>query len=516
MISDFHFLRPWLLLALLLPLAILWLSYRSGDVRSQWRGMIAPHLLDSLVVDATKRSRLRPAWLLAIILVFGAVAAAGPTWQREMPPFVEDTASLVVAVDLSQTMDAIDVSPSRLERAKLKIRDVIAARPGARTAIIAYAGSAHLVLPLTEDASLIETYVDALATRIMPKPGKDTTAALKLAAALLKQDGAPGTILLMTDGIETPAIEPMKSIANGIVVLGIGTAAGGPVKTLGGGFLADSNGARVFAKLDIDALNKLQAETGADVATITDDGTDVRWINQRIRTNFTRKAAATGDRWHDMGWWLLPPLAILFALSFRKGWVVRAGLILLAFNLASPGGAHAGEFTDMWLTRDQQGRMAFERGDSAAAADLFQDPMWKGIALYRIGRFQEAIDSFASIDTAESWYDQGNALLRLSKFDEAIAAYSKALEKREDWLDAEANLAIAKRLSKVQKDDEQEEQEDQGKPDKVQFDDKGKEGVLGRIDMEEQTSEMWMKNIQVSPADLMARKFSLELQEKKP
>lgn len=516
MISDFHFLRPWLLLALFLPIAMLWLSYRSGDVRSQWRGMIAPHLLDSLVIDATKRFRLRPAWLLATILVFGTLAAAGPTWQHEIPPFVEDTASLVVAVDLSQTMDAIDVSPSRLERAKLKIRDVIAARPGARTAIIAYAGSAHLVLPLTEDASLIETYVDALATRIMPKSGKDTAAALKLAAALLQQDGAPGTVLLLTDGIETPAIESMKSNASSIIVLGIGTAAGGPVKIPGGGFLSDSNGTRIVAKLDVDALNNIQGETGADVATITDDGTDVRWITQRVRTNFTRKAAATGDRWHDMGWWLLPPLAILFALSFRKGWVVRAGIVLLAFNLASPGNAHAGAFASIWLTPDQQGRVAFERGDYAVAADLFQDTMWKGIALYRAGKFQETVDALASIDTAESWYDQGNALLHLSKFDEAIVAYGKALEKRSGWRDAEANLAIATRLANARRDDEQKEQKGQGKADRVQFDDKGKDGVLGQIDSEEQTSEIWMKNIQVSPADLMARKFSLELQEKKP
>ena len=66
---------------------------------------------------------------------------------------MEDTAPLVIAIDLSQTMDAIDIAPSRLERVKLKVRDLLALRAGARTAIVAYAGSAHIVLPLTDDAS---------------------------------------------------------------------------------------------------------------------------------------------------------------------------------------------------------------------------------------------------------------------------------------------------------------------------------------------------------------------------
>lgn len=147
MIGDFHFIRPWWLASLILPVAIVWLASRSTDVRSQWKTMIAPHLLDSLVVEAGRGSRVRPSWLLAVVLAFASLGVAGPTFQREAPPFVEDTAPLVIAVDLSATMDAIDITPSRLERAKLKIKDIIAARGGARTAIIAYSGSPHVVLP---------------------------------------------------------------------------------------------------------------------------------------------------------------------------------------------------------------------------------------------------------------------------------------------------------------------------------------------------------------------------------
>ncbi|WP_179040140.1 VWA domain-containing protein [Rhizobium leguminosarum] len=511
MITDFHFIRPWLLFLLSLPVLILWLASRSGDVRSQWRGMIAPHLLDSLMVDGSKGSRIRPSWVLAGILVAGIVGAAGPTWQREPPPFVEDTAPLVIAVDLSQTMDAIDVTPSRIERAKLKIKDVIDTRQGARTAIVAYAGTAHLVLPPTEDAALLESYSDALATRLMPRPGKDTAAALELADNLLEKERASGTILLLTDGIEEAASKAIESNSNGIVILGVGTSAGGPVKTPDGGFASDASGSRLFSKLDLARLEEIGKETGADVATVTDDDTDVRWIAQRVRSNFAQKQAKEGERWHDLGWWLVVPLSIALALSFRSGWVVRTGVLLLAAHLFSPGSARAEGLVNMWLTHDQQGRIAFERGEFDAAAGHFVDPMWKGVALYRAGKFREAVDALAAVETAESWYDQGNAFLHLGMYDEAVAAYGKALEKRKDWAAALANLAIAQQLLKAQKEKQEEQSEQPSEaPDSVQFDDKGKQGKEGTINVAEQTSEIWMKNINVSPADLMARKFSIE------
>ncbi len=511
MISDFHFLRPLWLLALVAPPIIIWMASLAGDTRSRWKGLIAPHLLDSLIVQPDRRHRYAPAWVLAALLTFAIVGAAGPTWKREAPPFVADTASLVIAVDLSPTMDAIDISPSRIERVKLKIDDLLATRNGARTAVVAYSGTAHLVVPLTDDVELIETYTDALATGIMPKPGKDTVAALNLADDLLKRDGTSGTIALLTDGIEPAASASARQIGSAIVVLGIGTSEGGVVKQGDGSFLNGAGGARLTAKLDLDALKKFGSDTSADVATITQDDTDIQWLAQRVRTNFAQQTATEGDRWHDLGWWLIAPAALLSALSFRRGWLVRLSTVLLALHLLPPTSASALDFGNAWLTPDQQGRLAYQRGDYPAAADRFQDPMWRGVALYRSARYQDALDAFASIDTPESWYNQGNALLHLNKFEEAVAAYTKALEQRTDWPEATANLAIAQQLLKQEKDAEQEQQQDPNqKPDSVQFDDKGKKGKAGEMAVAEQTSEMWMKNIQVSPADLMARKFAIE------
>ena len=233
--DDFHFLRPW------------WLS---GSDRSGHAGLarfapkgcprpLARHdcaaLLDHLLVERQGGTRLRPVHLVAILIALGAIAVAGPTWQREQPPFVEDKAPLALVIDLSQTMNAIDITPSRLERVKLKVQDLLKLRPGARTAVFAYAGSAHMVLPLTDDARLVKTYVNSLQTRIMPVPGKDTAKALQTVEKSLSHEQTPGTILFLTDGIEPAAIDAFKRHEgkNEIMVLGVGTAEGGPVKTGG-------------------------------------------------------------------------------------------------------------------------------------------------------------------------------------------------------------------------------------------------------------------------------------------
>ena len=517
MIADFHFLRPWWLLALVAAAAFLWLASRQSDMRLRWRDMIAPQLLDHLVSDNQSRARLRPYHLTAFLIAAGALALAGPTWERELPPFVQDEAPLVIAIDLSQTMDAIDVTPSRLERAKLKVHDILAMRPAARTAVVAYAGSAHLVLPLTDDAALVRTYADALGTRIMPVAGKNTAAALAMADKLLNDTSVPGTILLMTDGVEAASLDAVERFQgrNNVVLLAIGTAEGGPVKSSDGNFVTDTGGSRLFAKMDVDALKRLQGLGGISVATFTSDDSDVRWIVQRIKTHFAQKSSEAETRWRDFGWWLTIPIALLAALSFRRGWVVRwTGVLVALYLFAAPDTSLAADnrFVDMWLTPDQQGRLAYERGDFAGAAAAFANNEWRGAALYRAGKFSEAVDAFAREDTPEAWYNQGNALLYLSRFDEAIAAYKRALAARKPWPAAEANLALAEKLLAREKDKEKEQQEQDPnqKPDEIQFDDKAKQGKKGLVAGAEQTADIWMKNIEVSPADLLARKFAIE------
>lgn len=535
-LSHFHFLRPWWLLGLMPAVLLVWAVRRRGDVRRRWRETIAPHLLDALMLGERRRLALRPVHLTALLLALGAVALAGPSWRQERPPFLDDKAPLAIAVDLSPSMDAVDVTPTRLERAKLKIKALLARRDGGRTALYAYAGSTHLVLPLTDDASLLQTFADALQTRIMPVPGRDMAQALRVIDADLKREPVPGTILFLTDAVDPAAAAAFRAQAGSgrsqPVVLALGTAQGGPLRNAAGGFV-EQDGARIFARLDMKALERFGDDSGVPVATFTPDSDDdVAWVQRHVQSHLERMQAGDRTRWKDEGWWLVAPIALLAMLWFRKGWTVRwsAGL-LLALALATPPEARAQSsapatqasavrpwrFVDLWLTHDQQGRRAFEQGDFARAATLFDDPMWRGIAQYRAGQYAQAVQSFARVDSAQADYNQGNALARQGQYQQAAARYRQALRRQPQWPAAAANLALmeklqAQQLPKDKPDSDDGEEPPDLPPDQVKYD-AAKPSAPGGKSLQvvlTQDAEMWMRAIQTTPTDLLQRKFALQ------
>lgn len=520
MIGAFHFIRPEWLVGVVAAVALVWVASRQRDIRRQWQGIIADHLLNHLIVAPTESPRFRPVHLTAAAIVVGSFSAAGPTWQREQPPFVEDRAPLVIAIDLSETMDAIDVTPTRLERVKLKVKDLLALRRGARTAIVAYAGSAHLVMPLTDDDALLNTYVDSLATNLMPVRGRDTRRAFDAAEKALADDDTPGTLLFLCSGVEDSAFDrfagAMKDGHYQPLVLGIGTAEGGPIRTGAQSYATTSAGTRVFAKLDVDALHRLHDRTGVPVATVTTDDGDVTWIERRVQSHLQARLAETNARWKDMGWWLTIPFAIFGALWFRKGWTIHwPTAALLLFLAPSAASAQTFRFADLWLTPDQQGQLAFNRGDFATAADRFADPMRKGMAWYRAGQFAEALDAFARIDSPDSDFNQGNALAQLGRFPDAAERYRAVLKRRPGDAAATANLAIVLKLIPPPKKDDEQQGDPAEKADQYQFDDKGKKGKAGLVNAGQQTAEVWMRNIQTTPAGLLRRKFAIEAETRK-
>ena len=517
--SAFHFLRPeWLWLALPSALVVSLLLRRDDPVRP-FRGMVAPHLLPHLLVGVRRGFSIQPVHLLAVFLAVAVVALAGPTWQREAPPFARDKAALVIALDLSRSMDAIDVQPSRLERAKQKLRDLLALREGARTALVVYAGTAHIVLPLTDDRRILETYLEALATGLMPVHGKDAAAAYALAESLLAKETAPGTILFVTDGIakqQAAAFAARKQTSRSqLVVLGIGTSEGGPIRE-GKGF-ASEGGRRVIARLDREGLLELGRQTGALVATATLDDRDVARIQRGIETHIDSAGRKDEDaRYRDFGWYAAPFLAIAAGLWFRRGFTLRWAAILACCWLSpAPSEGADFHFADLWATRDQQGRREFERGDFKRAAELFRDPMWKGAACYRAGDYACAVDAFASVESPEAWYDLGNAYARQGELKLAVAAYDKAIASRPAWADARSNRdLVASRIPRPKPDEGQAAADPNQKPDEVKLDDEGKKGKRGQLDVkhltDEQIDQIWLRGVQTSPADFLRQKFAVQ------
>jgi Ca-activated chloride channel family protein len=253
---------------------------------------------------------------------------AGPAWERQETPFVQDEAPLVVALDLSQSMNAIDVQPTRLERAKQKIRDLLAIRRGARTGLIAYAGTSHMVLPLTDDIKVIEMYLVSLETSLMPVAGKNPEKALKLAEEMLTKETAAGTILFVTDGIgdqyATAFSEHKKTSRHQVLVLAVGTSKGGPVRLGKEGFLKDARGQRVISTLDRKGLEALERQAGAYVVGGTLNDGDIQKLIRKVNTHL-KSVQAVDERvpWEDYGYYLVFSVLPISLLWFRKGWTIR-------------------------------------------------------------------------------------------------------------------------------------------------------------------------------------------------
>jgi len=301
LIANFHFLRPWWLLALLPAAVVWWLIFRRVDSRHQWRQWVDPVLLDALLLQGGKPRHIRPIHLLGLFWGVTVFALAGPAWQREPSPFAEDKAALVIVLKVTSSMQEADVPPSRLQRAAQKISDLLPLRPGARNALIAYAGSAHLVMPLTTDPNVINTFAADLSPELMPKEGDDAPAALKLAERQLDRGGQPGAILFITDELGDEAV----------AAIGVHRKRGGvPVHVWA-------------AKAESSETLKQAAEAGGgSFERITPDRSDSERLARHVQQTATSAVAGTGDRWRDAGYWLLPPLVATAAFWFRRGWVV--------------------------------------------------------------------------------------------------------------------------------------------------------------------------------------------------
>ena len=314
---DFHFLRPAALLALI-PSVALWLYLaRRRDPRRAWHGVVAGHLTPFVVRDSQAASGLRPDLLLGAALIMSCVALAGPTWLREPAPFADDQAALVIAVEVTPTMLAQDVQPSRLERAAQKIRDLVALRRGSASALLAYSGTAHLVLPLTEDGDLVASFAAELAPEQMPVEGDAADKAVLLAQEQLDAAGRSGSVLLVSDGVSPASLARIRSLrSNGGPRVHVYGFAAGPETIV-------PAGSPPAPPLDVENLKRAAAAGDGATVTVTPDGRDVEKLAGIVETLFTAAKGEQGsERWRDLGYWLLPVIALLTVPWFRRGWVV--------------------------------------------------------------------------------------------------------------------------------------------------------------------------------------------------
>ena len=318
-LEQFHFIRPlWLIL--LAPAAyLMWSVYRRSDSLRAWKRVIAPHLLDHLLLrEADKEGRWQPVYLLGVGWLLGVLALAGPSWQMQPSPFSEDQAAMFIVIKTTPQMLSQDIQPSRLQRSVIKIHDLLELKNDVRTGLIAYAGSAHLVMPLTSDAGIINTFTAALEPGIMPIEGDEPAEAIALANERLQKAGVPGSIVLVTDAIDRSQLSALEKIneQGGSNVHILAMAAGPEV--------IPPPGSPPAPALDINSLKDAASALGGSVTTVTADKSDVKTLSARVEQSINNAPATEGQQWRDAGYYLVWLLALSLLFFFRRGGAVVA------------------------------------------------------------------------------------------------------------------------------------------------------------------------------------------------
>lgn len=472
--SEFHLLRPLWLLALP-PLAwLLWrLARRDGDAEV-WRRVVDPHLLPSLLHGGDAALRRGALWLLGAGWLFAVIALAGPTWQRLPEPLFEARQYRVIVLDLSATMNATDVRPSRLAQARYEVLDLLAQSREGQTALLAYGSEPFVVAPLTADAATIAAQIPHLETNLLPVGGaRRTDLALDAAGALLRQATAvAGQVILVTDGLDHPAAADeaarrLHAAGYEVSVIGVGTPKGGPVQGPDGSLLKDPGGAIRLADFAVDRLQALaDAGGGRFVVSVPGDADIARLAPGRADlVDDEAGDRQTADRWREEGPWLLLLLLPLAALAFRRGWV--SPLLVLLVLLPPPDAAYAAtgdgdRWEALWRRPDQRAAALLEQGRADEAAAVFERPDWRAAAHYRADDYAGSLQALEGQQGATADYNRGNALARLGRLDEALGAYDAALAARPDDADARHNRALVQRLLDQQRAAQDRQQ--QGQP----------------------------------------------------
>ncbi len=516
--TDFHFLRPEWLLAVLPALLLAVLAWRRiGAGRDPWRGLVDAHLLKHLALQETARGRRWPITALMAGWLLACLAMAGPAWQKLPTPALDHLDPTVIVLSLAQSMNAADQNPTRLLAARHKVEDILNRMRGGQVALVIFADAPFVAAPLTEDGRVIGQMVPELATDLMPVLDDRPDLAIATAVDLLRNAGArTGRIVLIGDGTGDRPARTQEAAAAAlkagytVSAIGVGTPEKTPIVSYDGGTIRNRDGTVRATQLETDRLAQLASTGHGRFTRISADDTDLDTIFARppgslgTGTGQLQNSGLSADQWLDRGPWVVVVVAVLASLAFRRGWiaVVLLGLSLSGTLAPAPAnaapagasntdpaaqddvfapppqaaGAQAPEadsrWDNLWRTPDQQGARAFESGAYDAAARRFQDPAWQASSQYKSGDYAGAAAGFERQPGGD--YNRGNALARAGKLEDAISAYDAAIAANPNDEDAIFNRDLVQRLLDAKKQQENDKNKGQGQ-DKDKDKDKGQD-----------------------------------------
>ena len=404
---------------------------------------------------------------------------------------------IIVALDTSASMRAKDVAPDRLERARREILDLLDALQGDRVALIAFAGTAFIEAPLTQDYSTFRLFLKTLDTDLIPIPGTNIAAALdkSIEAFDIKSQGTPSkkgrAILLISDGEDLEGdlngyADKLKELNIRLYIMGIGTPAGSPIPSKNG-FKKDSAGSLIISKLNEPLLKELAQKTGGiyvQSITSTSD-TELLYtmgIHKDLEGNIAK--ASRAKRWNE--YYQFPLFIAVFLLTlaalyrsnltlFRKP-KSNLMLALIAISLSFPSICPAQdkerlgkEASELYKKGDfEQAEKIFKEGNESYPSE-YRYLTGLGATVYREGYFQRAADYFEqAFNNAQdpkakgsALYNQGNAYVQLNLLKEAIKSYEESLKLIPEDKNTKENLEYAKRLLEQQKNPQQQKNNQQ-------------------------------------------------------
>ncbi|SEN64113.1 Ca-activated chloride channel family protein [Pseudomonas sp. ok272] len=444
-----HWFRPWWLLILPVLGGLLWQLWHRQKRAGRWQMILPPAFHAALLSGGSGRESKLPWVALGLGWLLAVLALLGPSWERVEQAAHKPADPLVVLLELTPEMLATDVAPTRLEQAKRKLLDLLQTRSDAQTAIVVYSGSAHTLVPLSDDLSTSRNLLDALKPSIMPEVGHRADLAVAKALTLLERGGlGQGRILLIGSSLTEQERQGIRQALRGQaaqwLMLGIGTRQGAPVTAEDGSFLKDTQGAILVPRLDNPGLKAFAHELGGRYRPARLNDNDLRGLGLLDTPHSLRDDGQTLrlDTWADQGYWLLLPLLLLAACAGRRGWLLCLPFLLLTL----PQPSYAFTFNDLWLRPDQQGLHLLNQQQPLAAAEHFEDPQWQGVALYAAGEYAAAAERFAQGSDARAHYNRGNALAKSGELEAAIDAYEQALELQPDLRPALVNKALVEAL----------------------------------------------------------------------
>jgi len=482
-LEQFTLRQPWWLLLLIVPLCIIIARQfrpRSTQHKSRLAQFISPNLWHWLLTQPRNPHRHSASWLLWAAWVLIVIAASGPYFSDSSQASIARSIDIAVIVDISPSMAANDIEPTRLTRAKLELRDFTDRLNADRVSLTAYSGNAYQVLPLTSDRDTLHHFSEALAPTLTRRLGSNLAQALERAMQSLDHsDKKARAIVLLTDGENFNPQENLNIAKRlhkketPLLIIGIGTQTGGMVPDEHGKIL-HHNGEAVVSRLDDITLQKLATASGGVYTTISDDDRDwdtiFRALDKLEPLNHYR-APYQPQQFQFFSWLIAAAILLFLIAGIRQQ---RANLLLIMLSatiLTPPSPAHAASLLDAWSEKQAFEALSEKRNAEAAyrysEIESHNGQLGYGVAAYRQQEWQVAADAFSralllakdDVQRAQAHYNRGNALSRLNKLNEAANDFETALHFQSNFSRAALNLSLVNQAltqqGGVQKSDQQ-------------------------------------------------------------